>query len=48
MSDISGFMVGVGGIVEEDWFQTEIKPRFCKPSENYFLGSYLKVRVKLP
>ena len=32
----------------EQWLQTEIKPRFCKTSENYFSGSHLKVQVKLP
>ena len=30
------------------WLQTEIKPRFCKTSEHYFLHSHLKVLVKLP
>ena len=30
------------------WLQTEIKPRFCKTSEHYFLSSHLKVLVKLP
>ena len=33
---------------DKEWFQTEIKPRFCKTSENYFFGFYPKVRVKLP
>ena len=31
-----------------DWLKTEIKPRFCRTSENYFSGSHLKVQVKLP
>ena len=35
-------------IIPENWLLTEIKPRFCKTSENYFLGSHLKVQVKLP
>ena len=32
----------------QQWLQTEIKPRFCKTSENYFSGCHLKVQVKLP
>jgi len=30
------------------WLWTEIKPRFCKTSENYFFGDHLKVQAKLP
>ena len=30
------------------WLQTEIKPRFCQPSENDFGHIHLKVYIKLP
>ena len=35
-------------MVHREWLRTEIKPRFCKTSEHYFLSSHLKVLVKLP
>ena len=41
-------MKNVNRMIIPEWLQTEMKPRFCITSVNYFSCFHLKVQVKLP
>ena len=41
-------MKNVNRMIIPEWLQTEMKPRFCITSVNYFSCFHLKLQVKLP
>ena len=44
LSQVFKLVLGLWLAIKSEWLQTEIKPRFCKTSENYFSGFHIGSR----